>query len=280
MTGRQQPNGQVSARRAAEVIKKLANRDGGISGSLGFLGDNVLHCCECDSPMLGETTPSAYPWPAFENALYRCPGGTLRSAHSAMTVWRADLELRRIMLSRLTNPSHPSGWRSSRLAELNVEIAEESLIYDWCLLRRHRWSTRWGLGLLSLVSVQEGIHLLSERLVALIEERAALIGAAGSDNCPSLSVLQLALRELRTKRHIQDSQYELFSRLLKNEEWRDPDQARLPGKDPALQSDWVKYPFSQVKRRRELLRIAMNTDKLVVRRIDGSPCICVVDDGQ
>ncbi|GAA2701507.1 hypothetical protein [Nonomuraea recticatena] len=256
------------------------------------VGDRLVHCAHCGCSLRAMQPPqSGYSHTAM---YYECVGDDCRQV-----VWaRAELvdrELQEFTRHRLSDPSPGAGWQRARFALIDAELAEARELWAWYADPQHRrqlarafawWRAPRMLPLMlfgheSLWWVRSGLQQLGDELAGQVVRLAERpVQATGR-------TLLSVLREARTayksahsawlmkdwpspaaRRRLEESQ-DRFWNLLLGTQWRDLGPAEPPVDDRALTRDWTQE-HGMLSRRRELLRLAIDTDRLVLYGLPGT----------
>lgn len=265
-------------------------------GGTQFVGNHLLRCAACDSPMMAEHRSRGWK-PDPLNAVYMCQN--LGCEAVRVSVRMIDRELQAFVVRRWSRPGFVTRWRRARLAELDAETAEAHAVREYCRDPRRRAEVARGLGgrrRLIRFRVDEDdllwcLHGLIKRTARLVTERAELSAALGRRPTPDGTARLAELERVRSdhailsmpasgKKHQQllaqvfgdkkqraarlaDLDERLWA-LLAETDWQDAVAAPSPTEESALAGDWGKSPNTMVGRRRALLDVAVGGDRLVL----------------
>jgi hypothetical protein len=267
-----------------------------------YVGDDVLRCSQCDGLMRGgHLVRQSYPDPL--TADYWCPNRDHRLFRVSVRI--VDRKLQTLTAARFAQREVVATWRVARAAELDAHIAEALAIRAWCenkerrreLDRKLRTENRFRHVLARVVgdgdNVQWSLDKLAKRTIDLVAERAAIATEERPTGGRNLSIPNLTWGEYvralsdRTIRRafarepgIGDRQLDAYRKELESRlgddlaisYWQAAGRMRPPSVDNALTQDWAQSPNRMVRRRRELLLMAIGSNRLVIEPASGGDC--------
>jgi hypothetical protein len=276
---------ELTVEKVTEVFRGLGVRDE--STDRMTIGAGLLHCGTCDGLLYGGHGSRS--WAPGTPARYDCGNC---DAVSVM-VHRVDGQLQKLTQQRLEAHEFVRRWRENRATELDARISEGHRIRAWCLDPvNHKQVARvigGPLGIGGRGDVAWGLIKLAEQMITQVEERATLAGRA-TTGAALLAELPMAEAEYTLTYHVTRRGFLMYSKaykrrrrqltrvvggrkqleahvrhlndrlwdLLAETQWRDAGPAQLPALDKAMEQDWATSSTTMVRRRHELVRLALD----------------------
>ncbi|MEU8804132.1 hypothetical protein [Spirillospora sp. NPDC048819] len=255
------------------------------------VGNGLIHCAHCGH-VLHATLPrqSGYGYGAM---YYQCADDDC-----GLVVWvcteLVDRELQKFTRRRLSDPSPSAGWQLARLTLIDAELTKARELWAWYADPQHRrqvarafawWRAPHMLpsmliGYTPLGEVRERLYNLGNELAGQVVALAGRpVRAAGRTRVDALreartaytsamSASMLLRPSLAAARRLEEAQ-DRFWDLLVGTQWRDLGPTEALVDDKALTADWTTE-HGMLLRRRELVRLAVGTDRVVVHGSAGT----------